>query len=95
MIPRVPIMFRVQWNFMSETWLVAIQHGMKTGDGPLEVMSLGTLPIGLVSHSAKYWAIVRDADNFRLAASPENAAAGVEVVLTTPGVGVHLVGPAS
>ena len=86
-------MFRLHRNFAREPWLVAIQHGMTTGDGPLVVKSDAQLPMGL-AEGVHYFAIVRDSDNFLLATSKANAINGIKVHLTTEGTGYHLVGPA-
>ena len=48
---------------------------------PLWTSDVGDLPGGL-SEGVDYWAIVHDADNFNLAASPEDAADGKVLVLT-------------
>jgi hypothetical protein len=72
----------------------SIQHGLSQGEGPLEVCSPnGSLPLGLAA-GVPYWAIVLGPDGFQLALSPKNAAEGVQVVITTPGTGYFLVGPA-
>lgn len=99
-------MFLVKPNFAMDALCHAIQHGFQHGEGPLVVDSdpqneRASLPMGL-SKDADYWAIVRtvkrldgsegpDLDNFQLATSPENAANGVAVDLTTPGTGMQYV----
>lgn len=65
-------------------------HGLSTGDGPFRVAATapGTLPAGLTPDTL-YWAIRVDENILRLAASPQDAAAGTDVAITTAGSGTR------
>jgi hypothetical protein len=71
--------------------LTAIAHGLRTGDGPVRVSTDDTLPAGLVA-GTDYWVIRVSANEFRLGASRDLAAAGTPVALTSNGTGNHAIG---
>lgn len=62
-------------------------HGMKTGDA-VYFTTTGALPTG-VSANTQYFAIVMDANSFRLATSFANALAGTAINTTGSQSGVH------
>ncbi len=67
--------------------LYAPNHGMSSGDGPVRVVSTGTLPGGIGSNT-DYWFIRVDKNYVKLAANRANALAGTPVVnLTSLGSG--------
>lgn len=66
--------------------LTSTSHGFVTGEGPLTLATLGTLPAGL-STSADYWAIRVDGDIFQLAPSQAAASRGIAVNFTDDGTG--------
>lgn len=69
--------------------LTITNHGLNTGDGPLQVSnSGGGLPGGL-SPGVNYWVIRSDASNIRLATSLANALANTFIDLTTNGTGTN------
>lgn len=69
--------------------LTATDHGLLTGDGPVQVSnSGGALPTGLAAVT-NYWAIVVDTNNVKLATSFTNAIAGIAIDLTTNGTGTQ------
>lgn len=66
-------------------------HGLQTGDGPLQVTnSGGALPSPLVA-ATNYYAILVDANHFKLATSLANAVAGTFIDLTTAGSGTNTI----
>lgn len=66
----------------------AVGHGQVTGNGVFQATSTTSLPTGL-SLSTNYWIIRIDNDTFKLAASYENAIAGVAIDITSIGSGTH------
>lgn len=69
----------------------AVAHGLKQSDGPFQVSNAGgALPAGLVGVT-DYWVILVDADSFKLAASLDDADAGIAVAITTNGTGVQTI----
>lgn len=64
----------------------ATAHNLFTGDGPINFQSGGTYPTGL-SATADYWFIKTGANTGKLAASIEDALAGVAVDFSTDGSG--------
>lgn len=63
-------------------------HGLLTGDGPIQLTTDDTLPVGLAAET-DYWVIKNDANTFFLASSFLNAitGAGTKVTFSTNGVG--------
>lgn len=68
--------------------LTATNHKLFPGDGPIQLTTTTTLPTGLAL-ATNYWAIVVDANNFKLATSRANALAGTFIALSDAGVGVQ------
>lgn len=69
--------------------LTFTDHGLKTGDGPVQVSnSGGALPTGL-SASTNYWVITVDTSNIKLATSYLNAIAVPAIDLTSDGSGTN------
>lgn len=71
--------------------LVAVAHGLETGDGPFTLSnSGGALPAGL-SAATDYYAVqvIGGDDWFRVAESLEDAYAGTYVTLSGDGTGTH------
>jgi hypothetical protein len=66
----------------------AAAHGMSTGDAFQVSNSGGGLPGGL-SAATTYWAIVLDANTFKVATSRANALAGTAIDITTNGTGTQ------
>lgn len=79
---------------IAEDTLTATTHDTITGDGPLFLTTLATLPSGL-SAAVKYWVIRVDADTIKLATSFSNALAGTAVDVTDSGTGTHTLDRAS
>lgn len=78
-----------KWHrpFYDDPYIVALQHDLTTGDGPLFLRPMnGSLPMGL-SEGTHYFAIVINGDCFRFATSKQNALDGHAVHMTTPGSG--------
>ncbi len=70
----------------------AVAHGLKTGDGPVQVSnSGGALPSGLTAVT-DYWVIRIDADTFYLATSLALALAGTNLLLAGDGTGTQTLG---
>ena len=63
-------------------------HGRSTGDGPIRLTSSDTLPAG-AELATDYWVIRLTANTFKLAESHLLAIAGIAIVLTDAGLGVH------
>lgn len=63
-------------------------HGLSTGDGPIQFTTSNTLPGGM-SLATDYWIIFVDADNFQLADSLADAINGTEIALSSAGTGTH------
>lgn len=63
-------------------------HGLSTGDGAVRLTTTTTLPAGLAL-ATDYYAIVVDANTFKLANSLANALAGTAINITDAGTGVH------
>lgn len=71
--------------------LAITDHGLVTGDGPLQVTnSGGALPVPLVP-ATNYWAITVDASHIQLAFSLANALIGAAINLTTNGTGTSTI----
>lgn len=68
--------------------LTATAHDMVTGDGPLRLLTTGTLPSGY-AEATKYWVIRVDDNQIRLAASYDDAIIGNPVNYTDQGTGTH------
>lgn len=102
--------FRTRHNWVQDTVASAVtagtdtvtvtSHGLKTGDGPIYIITNTTLPGGITAssgnplRSAELWAVVVDANNFKIATSFANALAGTVVDITDAGAGViSLSGP--
>lgn len=69
--------------------LTFTDHGLRTGDGPVQVSnSGGALPTGLTA-ATDYWVITVDTSNIKLATSYLNAVAGVAIDLTSNGSGTN------
>lgn len=66
--------------------LTAPGHGLKTGDGPWQIASTGTVPGGLTTLT-NYWAIFVDANTLKVAAKFQNAWVPTPVALTSAGTG--------
>lgn len=66
--------------------LTATDHGFELGEGPMKLVTIGTLPAGL-SASTLYWVIPLDDDTFQLATSRLAAANGDAVAFTSDGSG--------
>lgn len=69
-------------------------HGMITGDGPFQFTTDDTLPAELAT-STDYWAILVDANNFKMASSLVNALAETAIAITDDGTGTHTIDRAS
>lgn len=69
---------------------LAVAHGFTTGDGPFMLGGSGTMPTGSAI-GTRYWAIVVNTTDIRLATSRANALAGTGVTLTGAGSGQRLV----
>jgi hypothetical protein len=67
----------------------AATHGFLTGDA-VQVTTSNALPAGLVI-STTYYVIKIDANTFKLATTPSNAAAGTAIDITNTGTGVQSV----
>lgn len=65
---------------------LAPAHGLKQGDGPVQVMSTLTLPGGLAAVT-NYWAIPVDVDHLQLASTFLDAWVPTPVVVTDAGTG--------
>lgn len=66
-------------------------HGLKTGDGPMQVTNAGgALPTGLALVT-DYFAIVLDANTFKLATTRALALAGTNLLISTDGTGVQTI----
>lgn len=79
----------------TEHEMTLVAHGLSTGDGDFYLASSGTMPAGSAALT-KYWIIRLNADNFQLASSSANAAAGSAITLTSAGTGtVTLTRPVS
>ena len=74
--------------------LTSTAHGLVTGEGPLGLATLGTLPAGLTT-SADYWAIRVDANTIQLASSLHAASSGKAVNFTDDGTGTFTVARAA
>ncbi len=68
--------------------ITAVDHGLETGDGPLQLTTGTTLPAGL-SLATDYWVIKLSDDTFSLASTLALALAGTAVNVTDDGTGVH------
>jgi hypothetical protein len=68
--------------------ITAASHGLAKGDGPIQLTTTDTLPAGLTL-TTDYWIIYVDADNFKLAASLEDAIEGTAIDITDAGTGTH------
>lgn len=67
----------------------AADHGMETGDGPIQVANAGgALPAGLVA-ATNYWIVKVSADTFKLATTRALALAGTTLAITTDGTGTQ------
>lgn len=66
--------------------LTVVGHGRATGDGPVDLVTTGTLPGGL-TEAVPRWLIRVDNDTVRLAASFEDAIDGIAVDVTSSGTG--------
>ncbi len=95
---------RTRFNTLGDTIVSAIDtgtetftangHGLKNGDGPIWILTSGTLPAGVTASSGNplrsvdYWAIKVDANNFRLATTFAVAITGTtDVNVTSAGSG--------
>jgi hypothetical protein len=67
--------------------MTAVGHGLRTGDGPVDVESTLTLPGGL-SLGVPVWVIRVTDDTFKVASTFENSMAGTSIDLTSNGTGV-------
>ncbi len=63
-------------------------HGLSTGDGPIHVLTTGTVPGGLALLT-NYYAINAGANLVKLAESLADALAGTAVDITSAGTGTH------
>jgi hypothetical protein len=72
--------------------LTKTAHGLSTGDTCF-LLDLGTGGAGLATLT-QYWAIRVDADNFKVATSPDNALAGTAVDITSDSTGAKVLVPA-
>ena len=72
---------------VTSTITTTTDHGLNTGDGPIQVASTGDIPGGLAA-STNYWAILIGSASLQLAASYSDAIAGVPVTISDPGTGV-------
>jgi len=61
-------------------------HGLKTGDGPIQLTTSGVLPAELAL-ATNYWVIRTGADTFKVASSLANALAGTVVAFGDNGTG--------
>lgn len=69
--------------------LTAAAHGLLQGDGPFQVSNAGgALPAGLVAVT-DYWIIWVSVNTFKLAASLDDADAGIAVAIGDDGTGVQ------
>ncbi len=68
--------------------ITAVDHGLETGDGPIQLTTATTLPAGL-SLSTDYWVIKLDDDTFSLASTRALSLAGTAVNVTDAGTGAH------
>ena len=66
--------------------LAAPSHGLRQGDGPVQVMTTGTVPTGLALLT-NYWAIPIDFGHLQLASTFQNAWVPTPVVVTDAGTG--------
>lgn len=66
--------------------ITILDHGLVTGDGPMQLTTAGTLPVGL-GLLTDHFPIVVDDDNFQLALSRQDAQDGTQVDITADGVG--------
>jgi hypothetical protein len=66
--------------------LTLTAHGLLTGDGPIRIVSTGTVPGGLVA-ATDYWVIKIGADTIKLAASFPDSINTVPIDLTSAGTG--------
>lgn len=103
--------FRTRFNSLGDTIISAINtgtetftannHGLKTGDGQIYILTDGTLPGGVTAsgsnplRSINYWAIRVDDNNFRIATTFAQALTGTtDVNVTSGGTGtITLTGP--
>jgi Pectate lyase superfamily protein len=65
-------------------------HGYRTGDGPFQLTTTGTLPSPLTV-ATDYYIIFVSSSTFKLATSFANAVAGTAVDITTTGTGVQTI----
>jgi hypothetical protein len=70
--------------------LTKTAHALKTGDGPIQLTTSGTLPAGLAT-ATNYWAIRSDANTIKLASSLLNALSLSAIDFTSNGSGTHTI----
>lgn len=75
-------------NATSDELTFPSPHDLKTGDGPFQLTTSGTLPAGLAT-GTNYWAIRQNTTVIQVASSLANAVADTAIDITDTGTGTH------